>query len=228
MHATTRSSGFARFVPGWLIVAFCSLALSSAWAQDKAPQNPGAAPAAAPRETPRPDQLDPGVDTSATIAPAPTASPSAPGGSQSGTTAGAANITSPAPKAATTSSTRRNTGAQAKVDAAQTTAGARAPADAQAPKPGARTGKAQDRLELDTTQITGNRELPKVLYIVPWKRSDLGDLVGKPVNSLIDEVLEPVDRDVFKRENRYYDALKPDQAQPTAAGTGAPPAGGKP
>jgi hypothetical protein len=51
-----------------------------------------------------------------------------------------------------------------------------------------------------------------VLYIVPWKRSDLGDLVGKPVNSLLDEVLAPVDRDVFKRQNRYYDALKPDAA----------------
>jgi hypothetical protein len=51
-----------------------------------------------------------------------------------------------------------------------------------------------------------------VLYIVPWKRSDLGDLVGKPVNSLLDEVLTPVDRDVFKRQNRYYDALKPDAA----------------
>ena len=49
-----------------------------------------------------------------------------------------------------------------------------------------------------------------MLYIVPWKRSDLGDLVGKPANSLLDEVLAPVDRDVFKRENRYYDALKPD------------------
>jgi hypothetical protein len=91
----------------------------------------------------------------------------------------------------------------------------------QAPKAG--TGKAQDRLELDTTQITGNRELPKVLYIVPWKRSDLGDLVGKPVNTLLDEVLEPVDRDVFKRENRYYDALKPDQTKPgtvTVEGSG--------
>jgi hypothetical protein len=48
-----------------------------------------------------------------------------------------------------------------------------------------------------------------VLYIVPWKRSDLGDLVGKPVNSLLDEVLTPVDRDVFQRENRYYRALTP-------------------
>jgi hypothetical protein len=68
----------------------------------------------------------------------------------------------------------------------------------------------QDRLDLDTTQITGNRELPRVLYVVPWKRSDLGDLTGRPVNSLLDEVLAPVDRDVFRRQNRYYEALKPD------------------
>jgi len=87
-------------------------------------------------------------------------------------------------------------------------------------KPTAHGGKAPDRLELDTTQITGNRELPKVLYIVPWKRSDLGDLSGRPVNSLLDEVLEPVDRDVFKRENRYYRALQPDAA--AAAPTSAP------
>jgi hypothetical protein len=71
--------------------------------------------------------------------------------------------------------------------------------------------RAADRVDLDATQITGNRELPKVLYIVPWKRPDLGDLVGRPLNSLLDEVLAPVDRDVFRRENRYYDALKPDQ-----------------
>jgi hypothetical protein len=76
--------------------------------------------------------------------------------------------------------------------------------------PGAAAKPAQDRLELDTTQITGNRELPRVLYVVPWKRSDLGDLAGKPANSLLDEVLAPVDRDVFRRQNRYYQALKPD------------------
>ena len=70
--------------------------------------------------------------------------------------------------------------------------------------------KAQDRLELDATQITGNSELPRVLYVVPWKRSDLGDLTGRPVNSLLDEVLTPVDRDVFRRQNRYYEALRPD------------------
>jgi hypothetical protein len=82
-------------------------------------------------------------------------------------------------------------------------------------KASAKGGKAMDRLELDTTSITGNRELPKVLVIVPWKRSDLGDLLGKPVNSLIDEVLTPVDRDVFKRENRYFTAL--DSSPPVGA-----------
>jgi hypothetical protein len=34
-------------------------------------------------------------------------------------------------------------------------------------------------------------------------------VVGRPANSLLDEVLQPLDRDVFQRENRYYDDLKP-------------------
>jgi hypothetical protein len=76
-----------------------------------------------------------------------------------------------------------------------------------------KAGKAIDRLELDTTQITGNRELPKVMVIVPWKRSDIGDLVGRPVNSLVDEALQPVDREVFRREVDYFNALAPDRAK---------------
>src|SRR5690242_7537535 len=81
-------------------------------------------------------------------------------------------------------------------------------------KPGAPKGNAKDRLDLESTQITGNRELPKVLYIVPWRSAELGDLVGRPVNSLLDEVLEPVDRDVFRRQNRYFEALQPNEAAP--------------
>jgi hypothetical protein len=78
----------------------------------------------------------------------------------------------------------------------------------------ARRGNAKDYLDLEATQITGNRELPKVLYIVPWRNAQLGDLVGRPVNSLLDEVLEPVDRDVFRRQNRYFEALQPNEAAP--------------
>ena len=65
-----------------------------------------------------------------------------------------------------------------------------------------------DHLELDPTAITGNRELPKVMVIVPWKKADLGELTGRPANSLLNEVLEPVDREVFRRELRYFESLE--------------------
>jgi len=74
------------------------------------------------------------------------------------------------------------------------------------PSPG-RSGRVMDTLYLGTTSVTGSQELPKILYIVPWKRSDLGDLVGRPVNTLLDEVLAPVDPEVFQRHLEYYDAL---------------------
>jgi len=67
--------------------------------------------------------------------------------------------------------------------------------------------KTMDRLELGTTSITGNQELPKVMYVVPWKKAELGDLSGKPARSLIDEILAPVDRDVFRREVGYFETL---------------------
>jgi hypothetical protein len=66
---------------------------------------------------------------------------------------------------------------------------------------------AVDRADLDATSIIGNRELPKVLYIVPWKQPISGDLVGRPVNSLLDEALAPVDREVFQREVQYHSLI---------------------
>jgi hypothetical protein len=85
-----------------------------------------------------------------------------------------------------------------------------------------------DRLDLDTTIVTGNRELPKVLYIVPWKKADLGDLPAQPFNTLLDEVLAPVDRDVFRREVTYYGVVSAGgNASPAApaAPTSAPARG---
>jgi hypothetical protein len=110
-----------------------------------------------------------------------------------------------------------------------------APAPAPKPAPAQRSGKAApkaaaapaakpkgpggtDRLDLGTATVTGDREQPKVMYIVPWKRSDIGDLAGKPMNSLVDEILSPVDRDVFKREVVYYKAVQADASQNGAAG----------
>ena len=66
---------------------------------------------------------------------------------------------------------------------------------------------AGETLALDGATIVGNRELPKALHIVPWKASEPGDLAGRPVNSLVNEILAPVDRDVFLRELEYYEAV---------------------
>jgi hypothetical protein len=77
-----------------------------------------------------------------------------------------------------------------------------------------------DKLQLGTATVTGDREQPKVMYVVPWKKPDIGDPEGKPMNSLVDEILSPVDRDVFKREVRYYQTVKSEASQ-----NGAPPAG---
>ena len=67
--------------------------------------------------------------------------------------------------------------------------------------------RVMDEIELGRTEITGNQELPKVLYIVPWQKSDPGDLTGKPVNTLLDEVLAPIDRSEFIRQVEYYGDL---------------------
>jgi len=78
---------------------------------------------------------------------------------------------------------------------------------------------AQDHADIDKSQISGNRELPKLLYIVPWKKPIPGDLSGKPLQSVIDEALAPVDKDVFQREVKYdgkYQAKNDAKAEPAS------------
>ena len=81
-----------------------------------------------------------------------------------------------------------------------------------------------DRATIDRTEIIGNRELPKVLYIVPWKKPAAGDLTGPPVESVLNEALAPIDRDVFRRQVHYntltHSAAEP--APPTGADAASP------
>lgn len=71
----------------------------------------------------------------------------------------------------------------------------------------AATAFAEESLELEGMAIIGNRELPKSLIIVPWKQPELGDMVGRPVESQLNSALEPVDRDVLRREIEYFGAV---------------------
>ena len=179
-----------------VLMLFAVTIFASAYAQHS--PAPGGKP---PQAAPSPEQLEPAVDTTATTTP--DAAPA-----RASAAASAARPTAKGNKA-------RASGRGASSGASDKPAATAGDGTGSA-KDGARGARGPDRVELETTEITGNRELPKVLYIVPWKRSDLGDLVGKPANSLLDEVLQPIDRDVFLRENRYYDAVKPDAAAPKA------------
>ncbi len=177
-----------------LIAAILSVVLLSPCAV--LAQASSSASSSAASQTKERDTLEPAVDTSA------------PASQDSGAAAAkrsTADTRSAAPQARSAEEPR------SEGDAASATA-------ASAPTGQAKSGKAMDHLQLGTTDITGNRELPKVLYIVPWKASNLGDLTGKPLNSLVDETLQPIDRDVFKRENRYYGAVAQKGSGPAAAG----------
>ena len=79
-----------------------------------------------------------------------------------------------------------------------------------------------DKADIDRSQIIGNRELPKVLYIVPWKKPMPGDLSGRPLESVLDEALAPVDRDVFRRQVNYQEQSKANSKTQDAAKTEAP------
>ncbi|MDH3218178.1 MAG: hypothetical protein OEO19_01495 [Gammaproteobacteria bacterium] len=66
---------------------------------------------------------------------------------------------------------------------------------------------AQDRLQMEGTEITGNKELPRVLYIVPWKSVERFELTSPPIVSILDQKLTPIDRASFKRTIHYHDAI---------------------
>lgn len=84
-------------------------------------------------------------------------------------------------------------------------------ADAPKPVPAAKTprkageGKeaANDAKTLSGISILGNQEAPKSLVIVPWKGSEIGAMPG--LSRLLDDAVQPVDKDVFMRELTYFE-----------------------
>ena len=51
--------------------------------------------------------------------------------------------------------------------------------------------------------ILGNEEAPKSLVIVPWKSSRMGDELS--LSDTLDDRAQPVDKEVFLRELRFYE-----------------------
>ncbi|HET9285220.1 MAG TPA: hypothetical protein VFR24_24985 [Candidatus Angelobacter sp.] len=51
--------------------------------------------------------------------------------------------------------------------------------------------------------VLGNQEAPTSLVIVPWKSSEVGRATG--ISPMLDDSRQPVDKEVFMRELRYYE-----------------------
>jgi len=65
------------------------------------------------------------------------------------------------------------------------------------------SARAEQRLEMQGTAIFGNKESPNVLYVVPWRKPDSIAPMGPPQMSRLDELLSPLDRDVFRRRIQW-------------------------
>ena len=66
---------------------------------------------------------------------------------------------------------------------------------------------AQEKLRMEGTRIIGNKELPRVLYIVPWKSVERFEIETPPVDSIMDQKLTPIERAAFRRKINYHDAI---------------------
>jgi hypothetical protein len=51
--------------------------------------------------------------------------------------------------------------------------------------------------------VLGNQEAPTSLVIVPWKSSEVGRSLGS--SPMLDDSKQPIDKEVFMRELRYYE-----------------------
>lgn len=76
-----------------------------------------------------------------------------------------------------------------------------------APAFAAKKKNEEEVVEMSGISIIGNRELPKTLFIVPWKSSEVG--VETELTNTLNEGMQPLDREVFERELDYYEFSKP-------------------
>ena len=64
-----------------------------------------------------------------------------------------------------------------------------------------------ERIEMEGTSIIGNKEQPNILYILPWRTADLPEMVELPLSSLINDALQPIDRETVLRQQKYQQII---------------------
>ena len=74
-------------------------------------------------------------------------------------------------------------------------------------------GNASDRSSDLTTNVVGSQEAPTVLNVVPWKDKEVKIEKKSPTTSILNQVLQPLDRDVLRREVQYFRSLQDTKTQ---------------
>lgn len=65
--------------------------------------------------------------------------------------------------------------------------------------------------------LVGEQELPKVLYVVPWKDPPMGEPISPPAAPAADGFLTPLSRESFRRQLQYQAGVTGQQSSATPA-----------
>ena len=63
---------------------------------------------------------------------------------------------------------------------------------------------AEEKIQLEKENIIGNEEAPKALYVVPWRPITPVGVAGLEIQSMLDEELELVDPESFRRKVELF------------------------
>src|SRR6056297_2585520 len=66
---------------------------------------------------------------------------------------------------------------------------------------------AEENITMDSLQVIGNKEMPNILYILPWQTAQLPTMVELPLSGLIQDALQPVDRESILRRKYYQEVV---------------------
>ncbi len=63
------------------------------------------------------------------------------------------------------------------------------------------------------TNVIGSQEAPTIMNVVPWKDKEVKLEKKSPTTNILNQVLQPLDRDVLRREVQYFRSLQDQKIQ---------------
>ena len=76
---------------------------------------------------------------------------------------------------------------------------------------------AEERITMDGLKVIGNKEMPNILYILPWQSAKLPTMVELPLSGLIKDALQPIDRESVLRKKFYQEIVLKTESDKTEA-----------